>query len=351
MVPKHKLLITGITGYIGFQTLIIALQRGYSVRGVIRNHESIATLRSKSSLIARCLDNGNLDLVIVPDFLQKGGLLKHMGGITTIVHLASPLASQSEDYEHEIIVPAVKMVQVVLEAAAQTPSVSRVIITSSCVTLVPFQWNFSPDSERLYTAQDINSSPIKPYGSPMEAYWASKALARVTTRDFMKDTKLHFDFVNLLPSVVIGPDARIPADGKREELTVEARGAVMAPALSSSLNSPFPFVGVPVHVGDVARAHIDAVELDPAHANSEYILSSDTPEGVIWDRDTAVIAKKYFAKDVENKVLPLEGSLAVVKFRLDSSTTEKAFGWKHTSFEQTMKEMIMQYLQLNASST
>jgi nucleoside-diphosphate-sugar epimerase len=185
----------------------------------------------------------------------------------------------------------------------------------------------------------------------MEAYWASKALARIATRNFVRDKKPHFDFVNLLPSVVIGPDTRIAADGKPEELTVEARGSVMASALDSSLNSAFPYVGVPVHVRDVARAHVDAVDREMIAGNAEYILSSDTPDGVVWDRDTAAIATKYFPKEVEKKILPLQGSLAAIKWRLDATKTEEAFGWKMTSFDQTMKELLAQYLQLRLGST
>lgn len=59
------------------------------------------------------------------------------------------------------------MVTTVLEAAAQVKSIRRVVLTSSCkrdfdvmrpqmltwcagVTLIPFEWNMNPDSERLY---------------------------------------------------------------------------------------------------------------------------------------------------------------------------------------------------------
>lgn len=184
----------------------------------------------------------------------------------------------------------------------------------------------------------------------MEAYWASKALARIATREFVKERKPHFDFVNLLPSVVIGPDTRLSKTGKPEDLSVEARGAVMASALDSSLNSAFPYVGVPIHVHDVARAHVDAVDSDLIPGNSEYILSSDTPDGVEWDRDTAAIAKKHFPEEVKSGALPLEGSLTAIKWRLDASKTEDAFGWKMTSFEQTMKELLGQYLELKAAN-
>lgn len=180
----------------------------------------------------------------------------------------------------------------------------------------------------------------------MEAYWASKALARIATRDFMAKRQPHFDFVNLLPSVVIGPDTRLAADARPEELAVEARGAVLASTLTADLNSPFPYVGVPVHVRDVARAHVDAADESRVPGNAEYILSSDSPEGVVWDRDTALVANKYFIDAVRARKLPMEGSLAAIKWRLDASRTEEVFGWKMTGFELTMKEMLDQYLQL-----
>lgn len=63
------------------------------------------------------------------------------------------------------------MVTVILEAAAQVASVQRVIITSSCVTLVPFEWNSAPDSERLYTG-------ILTLSRTPDAPWAYKTSGR-----------------------------------------------------------------------------------------------------------------------------------------------------------------------------
>lgn len=180
----------------------------------------------------------------------------------------------------------------------------------------------------------------------MEAYWASKAYARIATRDFVTENKPQFDYVNLLPSVVIGADQRILHNGKTSEVLQGTRASVMAPALDSSLNSSFPYVGVPVHVADVAKAHIDAVDKSWVPGNTEYILSSDTPEGVEWDRDVHYIARKYFLAEVESGLLPLKGSLTSIKWLLDASGTEDAFGWKFTSFEETMKGLIAQYLDM-----
>jgi nucleoside-diphosphate-sugar epimerase len=215
-------------------------------------------------------------------------------------------------------------------------------------------WHFEPDLPQLLTyaqflATDINTSIEGPFAGAMQAYWASKALARLATKDFVREARPQFDFVNLLPSVVIGPDDRLDFDpsATADSLLQGTRASVLAPALTSSLNSAFPYVGTPVHVADVARAHVDAVDADRVPGNSEFILSSDTPDGVVWDRDVHGICNKFFAEEVSSKVLPLEGSLTAVKWRLDAQDTQKTFGWQFVPFEETMKGLISQYLRLD----
>ncbi|CAI7591667.1 unnamed protein product [Penicillium bialowiezense] len=354
MVDKNvqeSVLITGVSGYIGFQTLTLALQRGYHVRAIIRKSSDIDDL-NKSPVISASLQQARLEIVVIPDFFKKDALFECMDGINIIIHLASPMALETDDYDAEIIKPAVSMVTTVLKAASRTSSVRRVILTSSCVTLIPFAWNMDPDSERLYNVNDVNNSVEGPYMGPMQAYWASKALARNATKSFVQDTKPQFDFVNLLPSVVIGPDHRLDhnSSATKDKLLHGARASVLACALTSAHNSSFPYVGTPVHVADVARAHVDAIDADGVAGNSEFILSSDTPDGVVWNRDVQDICKRYFPEEVSNGLLPLEGSLTAVKWRLDVKETERAFGWRFMSFEHTMKDLISQYVQLSGKN-
>ncbi|KAJ5505036.1 hypothetical protein N7463_007910 [Penicillium fimorum] len=351
-ISCEHLLITGVTGYIGFKTLTIALERGYRVRAVVRNERNINELKNKSTRIAQSLDQEQLQFVIIPNFLELDAIFKVLGGITVIIHLASPLAIETDDYDVGIVKPAISMVTTVLEAATRVTSIRRVILTSSCVTLIPFEWNINPDSKRLYIVDDVNTSVTGPFSTAMEAYWASKALARVATKAFVNHAHPKFDFVNLLPSVVIGPDDRLDADPTAtvNSLLQGTRAAVLAPALTSSLNSSFPYVGTPVHVADVARAHVDAVDDSLVPGNSEYILSSDTPNGVVWDRDVQDTCRKFFAEEVASKRLPLEGSLMAIKWRLSARQTEETFGWQFTNFEETVRQLLLQYLQLEERS-
>ncbi|KAJ5519374.1 NAD-dependent epimerase/dehydratase [Penicillium expansum] len=347
-ISSERLLITGVTGYIGFKTLTIALERGYHVRAVVRSERNINELKEKSAIIAESIDQEQLEFVVIPNFLESDAIFKSLEGITVIIHLASPLAIEADDYEVGIVKPTISMVTSVLEAATRVSTIRRVILTSSCVTLIPFEWNINPDSQRLYTVDDVNTSVTGPFSTAMEAYWASKALARVATKAFVNHARPKFDFVNLLPSVVIGPDDRLDADPTAtvDSLLQGTRAAVLAPALTPSLNSSFPYVGTPVHVADVARAHVDAVDGGLVPGNSEYILSSDTPSGVVWDRDVQAACRKFFPEEVASKRLPLEGSLTAIKWRLSARQTEETFGWQFISFEETIKQLVSQYLRL-----
>ncbi|KAL4881920.1 NAD(P)-binding protein [Aspergillus karnatakaensis] len=350
-ISKEKLLITGVSGYIGFKTLLIALERGYTVRALVRKETHVTEIQKKSAAISNASKSGKLEFAVVPDFLAKDAVYNVLHGITVIIHLASPLAIQTDKYQEDIIDPAVSMVTVFLDAAERVKTVRRVVVTSSCVTLIPFEWNMNPDSERLYTPKDINPSLSTTPTSPMEAYWISKGLARKATHDFIASRSPSFDFVNLLAGVVIGPDDRLIPSETNTPIPASAvlegtRASVLAPALTADLNSPFPYVAVPVHVSDVAKSHVDAVDSDLVPGNTEYILASDTPEGVNWDKDVQRVARKYFSKEVETGLLKLEGSLTTIKWRLDASETERVFGWKHTDFEETVKGLIAQYLEL-----
>jgi hypothetical protein len=64
------------------------------VRGVVRGESNISDLKKKSTVIADAHDTKQLEFAIVPDFLDSGAIGDALHGITTIVHLASPLAVQ-----------------------------------------------------------------------------------------------------------------------------------------------------------------------------------------------------------------------------------------------------------------
>lgn len=238
----------------------------------------------------------------------------------------------------DIVNPAGDLLMAVLEAAIHISTLRRVVVTSSAVSLIPMEWLGTSDTETVFTEKDINSNPTRPFHSAMEAYWASKAFARLSTKKFIEDRKPHFDIVGLLPSVVLGPEDLATGNST---LLVGTR-AMLVPVLQGA-KLDMPLVGTPVHVDDVARAHVDAIK-PSVPGNADYVLSSDGEEGIEWDSMTD-IARKFFPDEVKSGLLALGGSIPTRKWRLDVSNTEKAFGWKCAPFEKTMRDLIGQYVE------
>lgn len=208
------------------------------------------------------------------------------------------------------------------------------------VTLIPFEWLANPD-ERVYTAADINPNPTRDVSSAMEAYWTSKALARIAAHEFMKTHKPHFDLVQILPGVINGADDRATSilDLKENTPLWELK---LSPILGAK--QPYPMVGVPIDVSDVARAHVDAVS-DSVLGNKDYLLATGYSEGVVWDSMIDVV-QRVFPDECRNGRLPLGGTLPTTKWAVDCGETETAFGWKFRSFEDTIERSIGQYISL-----
>lgn len=119
-------------------------------------------------------------------------------------------------------------------------------------------------------------------------------------------------------------------------------------ALGPLLDVNIPqMVGATVHVDDAARAHIDALK-PSVQGNKEYILSSDAPDGINWG-DAQNYVRKCFPEAVENGTLKLGWNLMARSWRLDTREAEKEFGWKFVSFQETLKELVEQYLKFGAA--
>jgi nucleoside-diphosphate-sugar epimerase len=228
-----------------------------------------------------------------------------------------------------------------LTSAMKQLTIRRIVITSSMVTLIPFSWLANPD-ERIYTAKDFDSNPSLAVSHAMEGYWTSKALARSAVNDFVATHNPCFETVQLLPGVVIGPDVRATSTADLRNKT-PLWSLKMSPILG--IKTIDPMVSVPVHVADVARAHVDAIK-SSIPGNADYTLNLQSPEGVEWD-SMIEVAKRHFPDRVGTKEIPLGGTLPSMKWRVESRDTEKAFGWTFRTFEEAIRDMVAQYLQLS----
>jgi nucleoside-diphosphate-sugar epimerase len=141
--------MTGATGMIGFKTLTLILEAGYTVRAAVRNQAGFDRISSLPSVQKY---KSQLTSFIVPDITVPGAYDEAVKGVKYIVHLASPLAGNEKgaDYEATFIQPAIQGTVGMLESAIKTTGIERVVITASILSIA--------SSERLRTGKVVDGS-------------------------------------------------------------------------------------------------------------------------------------------------------------------------------------------------
>ncbi|KAG5987490.1 hypothetical protein E4U54_004968, partial [Claviceps lovelessii] len=140
----HLVLITGATGLIGFKTLTLLLQAGYTVRAAVRTQagfDQIASSRLVQPYTAQ------LSSFIVPDITVPGAYDEAVRGVKYIVHVASPIpkAKEGSDYDSCFIRPAVQGTIGILESALKAGGVAKVVITASLSSIASSERSASPE--------------------------------------------------------------------------------------------------------------------------------------------------------------------------------------------------------------
>lgn len=191
-------LVTGASGFIATHVVQQLLQKGYRVRGTVRdtkNERKVAPLRSL------CPEAKNPLELVEADLNDPGAWSHAVTGCDYVIHVASPLLNVTPKNENDIIKPAVEGTRAIMKAAAESGSVKRVVLTSSTAAInaggfVPMEGLFSED-----TWPDLDK-----VGAP---YVKSKTLAERAAWDYVKDLptvngrKLELAVIN--PGYVVGP--------------------------------------------------------------------------------------------------------------------------------------------------
>lgn len=344
MSSNGLVLITGATGHIGFRTLLDLLSAGYRARIAVRSEAKKGDILNNKKFKELKAPSSSYEFVIVPDLIAKGAYNEAVKGVDFIIHLASPITTggslTTEQYHEYFIDPAVKGTLSILEAAATSPSVKRVVITSSVVAIVPFLrfagGNMKDDE--VYNAESRIETDQGPYDNEFSAYSASKAAALNESEAWIKNNKPSFDLVNIHPSFVEG----------RNDLATSSKAAVsgtnavvLGPVLGTK--NPQPTPGTSVHVEDIARLHVEALKSSvPA---GSYIGASEGLAGTQWEKTNEIVARN-FPEAIKKGLIPNDGHFPSLVNHIDASKTEKVFGWKLQNFESQVKSVVGHYIEL-----
>ncbi|KAL1793839.1 hypothetical protein ACET3X_007260 [Alternaria dauci] len=322
-MSKELVLITGVSGHVGFRVLVEALTRDFRVRAVVRKASQGSTILATSSVSPYASD---VEIVVIEDLTKEGVFDDALKG--------------TDDFKRDIIDPAIGSTSSILRSAAKTPSVRRIVFTSSVAPLLSLEYIMSDDFTKVFTAYDTYPPPdlSSQFSVPLQAYAAAKSHALAVSEQFVATEKPHFDIMNIMPSVIIGKNE---LNTTREEILAGTNGIALGPLLGRK--AEMPMIGVAVHLDDVARAHVDA--LNPKISGNQRLLCTyGGLEGVQWD-GAKDIAKRLYGKQVSEGLFPLTGSTPTRPIRLDASETEKVLGWKFKSFEEQVKSVADHYVE------
>lgn len=331
-------LVTGASGYLALHIVKQLLDGGYKVVGSVRT-------TAKGEKLAKDLNNKNFKFDIVDDLENKEAIVnfvKNNSEATALLHTASPFRFDVNDVQKDLIDPAVKGTEAVLDAVKQYgPQIKNVVITSSYAAIM----NLKKTDKSIDTEESWN--PITPEEALLNsfyAYVASKTFAEKAAWDFVKDQKPGFDLSTVNPVYIFGPQPFDDFDTTKLNTSCEIINSF------TKLKDPsadFQKVyGLAIDVRDVAKAHIVAIEKDEAKGQRLFLTNGFFNEQTILD----VLHTKF--KD-EAQSVPVghpasDKEAAKDGPQANNDKTKKILGFKFISVEQSIADTAQQIYEVEA---
>ncbi|RCK67832.1 putative NADPH-dependent methylglyoxal reductase GRP2 [Candida viswanathii] len=326
--------VTGANGFIAQHIAKQLLAKNYLVVGSVRSDQ-------KGKDMKELVNSANFRYVVVSDIGAPGAFddaLKENPEISIVLHTASPVSFDTNDFKRDILDPAVSGTKNVLAAIKKYgTNVTHVVYTSSGVTVFPFG---TDDKERkVYTEADFN--PIteeQGIASPFGAYAAGKTFAEKAVWQFVKDEAPAFRVTTVLPVFVFGPQAY----GIKDKSQLNFNALMVKSILELSPEDEIPaHASYFVDVRDVARAHLIAFENEEA-AGKRLLLGNEryTNEFIAH-----IISSKFpQANSPKGDLKKSEKQLEEEPWTSDTSKTEELRNFKYITLEQSITDTVNQLL-------
>jgi nucleoside-diphosphate-sugar epimerase len=334
-------MVTGATGYVAGWLVKRLLEAGLTVHAPVRDPGDAAKLRYLDAIAAAA--PGTIRY-FKADLLAPGSYAEAMAGCQVVFHTASPFKIRIADPQKELVEPAQLGTRNVLETVNRTPSVRRVVLTSSCAAIYGDNADLDRAPGGIFTEAIWNTSSSLTH----QPYAYSKTLAeREAWR--IAEAQQRWDLVTINPSLVIGPGINPTSTSESYTIMRQFGDGTLKAGLP---NLP---IGV-VDVRDVADAHLRAA-FDPA-AHGRYIASAHAtsfPEmaATLLDRygDTYPIPRRTLPKWLVWLIGPIADKALTRKsvtlnvdrpWQADNSRSRNELGIRYRPLSESMNEFFQQ---------
>lgn len=208
-IPKgSKILITGIAGFLAGHIAKQLLERGFKVRGTVRDPSTAKWVTDE--MFGDATQRGDFELAAL-DFTtaSDSDYEAAVKGVDGVMHVAT--IQTFDPNPDNVIPPVVGSVTSLLKAASREPTVKRFVYTSSSVA--SFMPNPFTDEASFVGRDSWNDMALAAVQAPQPedprfgalVYMASKAAAEKAFWKFAEEEKPHFVVNVVSPYTLIGP--------------------------------------------------------------------------------------------------------------------------------------------------
>ena len=342
----NPVLVTGAEGYIAGVVIVQLLELGLTVHATVRDPTDTSTTTYLNTMSKKA--PGTLEL-FKADLLEEESYNEAMTGCSIVFHIASPFILNPQDPVRDVIEPAVNGTKNVLASASRTPTVKRVVLTSSVGAIYTDASETCKAPGKVLNEEVWNSTANLNY----QPYLFSKVKAERTAW-VIAGSQTQWSLVVINPGLVLGPGTEYRATSESYGVMENLGGGKMkrgCPNYSFAL----------VDVRDVAKAHI-AAAFNPNARGRNVIMAENTD----LMHMAARLRRKYpdypLPKTKINKQLlwlitPLLGIAGLtrrgvtnnvdVPIKFDNSKSIKELGMTYRPIEETLNDMYQQLIDAN----
>ncbi len=284
-IDKSKpVMVTGATGYVAGRLVEKLLKEGLTVNAAVRDPKNKEKTKYLDQIAA---NNPGTINYFKSDLLQEGSYDEAAKGCELIFHTASPFTTRIKDAQKDLVDPALKGTQNVLNAASKAGSVKRVVVTSSCVAIYGDAKDVRSMPDQIMRENIWNTTSSVDH----QPYSYSKTLAEKEAWKMQKEQE-QWDLVTINPSFVLGPGINPHGTSETFEIMKMLGNGDM------KMGAPDFNIGA-VDVRDLAEAHFKAGYTP--EAEGRHIVSAENTSFLAFSE---MLQEKYPNYPLPKRKLP-----------------------------------------------